>query len=108
MSTGKERYHQYLKSRDWEQKKASKLKASCAICGSTKNLDTHHLNYRNWYDVQKSDLRKLCHGCHFLVHDLMKSGKLVFTSDNHHSRFALMKAAVKKELGLSGKNLFRK
>lgn len=102
-------YRDYLKSDDWKQKRATKRSKNnnCAICNSTEDiLDTHHLNYRNLFDVKQSDLRVLCRRCHFLAHDLMKQGKLVFSNDNHHSKFTLTKTAVKKELGLTGKNMF--
>ena len=102
-------YATYLKSEDWKDKRSLKKKTNsrCAICSSNKKLDTHHLNYKNLVDVQQSDLRVLCHRCHFLAHDLMKNGKIVFRSTNHHSRFTIIKSAVKKSLGLSNINLFR-
>jgi 5-methylcytosine-specific restriction endonuclease McrA len=101
-------YGEYLRSEDWLTKRyLKKLKAKqCGICGSRKNLDVHHLNYRNLYDVELSDLRVLCRRCHFLAHDLHRAGKIRFTSTNHHSRFALIKTAVKKELGITGQNMF--
>lgn len=101
-------YKEYLKSDDWKEKRKRKYKKprKCAICASTEKLDVHHLNYKNLVDVDSSDLRVLCHRCHFLAHELQKSGKIKFTSSNHHSRFALIKTAVKKELGLTGKNMF--
>tara|TARA_X000001036_G_C20559008_1_gene757606 strand:- start:964 stop:1125 length:162 start_codon:yes stop_codon:yes gene_type:complete len=33
-------------------------------------------------------------------------GKIVYKSDNHHSKYAIQKVAVKKFLGLTGKNMF--
>lgn len=101
-------YKQYLKSNDWKTKRARKYKKPrrCAICASTENLDVHHLNYRNLFDVLQSDLRVLCRRCHYLAHDLHKQGKIKFKSTDHNSRFILIKIAVKKHLGLTGKNLF--
>lgn len=101
-------YQDYLKSDDWLTKRyLKKLKAKqCAICSTKDNLHVHHLNYRNLVDVEMSDLRVLCKRCHFLAHDLHKAGKFSFKSTNHHSRFALLKTAVKKELGLTKANLF--
>jgi hypothetical protein len=52
-------------------------------------------------------LRVLCRRCHFLAHELLKKGKFAFSSKSHHSRFTLLKSAVKKELGMATKNLFR-
>lgn len=104
----KETYKQYLKTDDWKVKRGLKRKAQnrCAICAGTKDLDVHHLIYKDLISVEQSDLRVLCRRCHFLAHDLMKVGKIQFRSTNHHSRFTIIKAKVKKELGLVGKNLF--
>jgi hypothetical protein len=52
------------------------------------------------------DLRVLCKRCHFLAHDLHRAGKFKFKNTNHHSRFAILKSAVKKELGLNNNNMF--
>lgn len=104
MSTGQERYRQYLQSDDWKKKRARKRakRDRCAICGDTKRLDVHHLNYRNWTDVQMSDLRVLCRRCHEVAHGLMKRGVIRFKSDSHHSRFAITKNAVRREIGEAG------
>jgi 5-methylcytosine-specific restriction endonuclease McrA len=101
-------YQDYLKSDDWLTKKyLKKLRTNkCAICNSLENLDVHHLNYRGLVDVELSDLRVLCRHCHFMAHELHKAGKIKFTSTNHHSRFALIKNAVKKELGITHRNMF--
>jgi len=101
-------YKKYLKSEDWKQKKNKKYykKRKCAICAETNNLDVHHLNYKNLYDVESEDLRILCRRCHFLTHDLFKQGKIKFKSNNHNSRFATIKNIVKNYLGLGRKNLF--
>lgn len=102
-------YKQYLLSDDWLTKRyKKKLRAKqCAICNSKDELHVHHLNYKNLVDVELSDLRVLCRRCHFLAHELHKAGKYKFRSTNHHSRFSILKAAVKKELGLSRTNMFK-
>jgi hypothetical protein len=101
-------YTEYLKSDDWKQKRAEKSSKTnrCAICASIENIDTHHLNYKNLTDVEQSDLRKLCRRCHFLAHQLLKDGEIVFKNDNHHSRFGILKGAVKRALGIGNKNMF--
>jgi hypothetical protein len=101
-------YKEYLESRDWKEKRKLKLLKGkgCGICGSCK-VDIHHLNYKNLTDVDMTDLRRLCRRCHFLAHDLFKQGKITFRSTNHHSRFAIIKNAVKKELGIYHKNMFK-
>lgn len=101
-------YQNYLQSEDWKTKRSSKRrrKNNCAICNSKDNLDVHHLNYKNLVDVSQSDLRVLCRRCHFLGHELMKQGKVEFKGDNHHSMFTILKAKVKKELGVGTSNMF--
>jgi len=103
-------YKSYLKSTDWKEKRYLKRKRKrgnrCSICASTNNLDVHHLNYRNLVDVLQSDLRILCRRCHFLAHDLIQKGKIRFKSNNHHSKFTIIKHYVKKELGIMNKNMF--
>lgn len=101
-------YQSYLASDDWKQKKKQKFNSvsRCAVCASMDNLHVHHLNYGNLYDCKQSDLRILCKRCHFLAHDLFKSGKFKFKNNNHNSRFALLKNAVKKELGIYSVNMF--
>lgn len=102
------KYQEYLRGPDWKDKRTSKRtkKKNCAICASKENLDVHHLNYKNLVDVEQNDLRVLCRRCHFLTHKLFNEGKIMFRGTNHNSRFAILKHAVKKELGFSMKNLF--
>ena len=103
-------YEDYLESEDWKKKRRKKFarKRRCGICGSTENLNVHHINYGNLYDVEMSDLRVLCERCHKLAHELIKAGKINFKNTNHHSRFGITKGAVKKYLGLKNRNMFRK
>jgi len=104
----KREYQKYLRSVDWKEKRAEKRskRLRCAICASTENIHIHHLNYRNLTDVKQSDLRRLCRRCHFLIHELEKEGKIVYRSDNHHSKFTIQKSAVKKALGITNQNMF--
>lgn len=102
-------YQQYLQSDHWQQLRERKEQKAtrCAICATTKNLQTHHLFYKNLYDVQTSDLRVLCDRCHKLTHELIKEGILVPNQySTHHGLFAATKAKVKKRLGCGNKNLF--
>lgn len=103
-----ESYQQYLKSPHWlTTRYLKKLRArQCGICAARHELHVHHLNYRNLVDVELSDLRVLCKRCHFLAHELHRAGAFRFDSTNHHHRWARLKAAVKKSLGLSTANLF--
>lgn len=97
--TKKETYAEYLRSDHWKnlrRKKYSTGNARCSICGSKDSLEVHHLNYKNLYDVTTSDLRILCHDCHFTAHKLFRKGKIKFHGTSHHSRFAIIKNAVKR------------
>ena len=61
-------YNEYLKSDKWRKKRSERLKIdnyTCQKCGSGRNLNVHHLNYKhlgneNVYD----DLITLCETCH--------------------------------------------
>ena len=108
MSKKADEYRKYLQSDDWKEKRSEKnsKRRRCAICAAKNKIDIHHLNYRNWLDVKQSDLRRLCRRCHNLVHELEKNGKIVYRSNNHHSKFTIQKTAVKKELGITNKNMF--
>ncbi len=102
------KYRDYLNSSDWKNKKTEKNKKrrNCGICGSRDNIEIHHLNYKQLYDAKQTDLRRLCHRCHFLAHKLHKEGEIVFRTTNHHHRWGVLKAAVKRYLGLGRTNMF--
>lgn len=61
----------YLHSEHWSDLKARKLSANpeCQRCGSKFRLDIHHVNYRNIFDVELSDLLTLCRGYHDKEHE---------------------------------------
>jgi len=105
-------YRKYLESNEWKILRAKKLKKNnkyrCAICKSNERLNVHHLFYRNnLANTKLTDLRMLCHRCHELIHKLEKEGKIKYKNKNHHSRFGIIKGAVKKELGIPKVNLFK-
>ncbi len=115
-TNGQKKYQEYLQSDHWKELRARKHKRAsrrngklrCAICGSTDKVHTHHLIYRNWYDVVTSDLRMLCDICHSTAHELISAGVIQpnkYTS--HHAIFGATKVAVKEARGLGNKNLFK-
>tara|TARA_B100001175_G_C19164664_1_gene474561 strand:- start:187 stop:528 length:342 start_codon:yes stop_codon:yes gene_type:complete len=108
MSPRQRKYRTYLQSDDWKKKRAKKRskKLRCAICAAKHNIDIHHLNYRNLTDVKQSDLRRYCRRCHSIVHELEKRGEITYRNNNHHSKFAIQKYAVKKYLGITFQNMF--
>lgn len=101
-------YREYLGSEEWKKKRGEKLKnkKNCSICWSCDNIDIHHLTYKNIFNEPTTDLRRLCRSCHQLTHKLFNEWKIKFTSDSHHSRFAIIKYQVKKYLWISSKNMF--
>ena len=61
----------YLKSDHWTNLRESAIQkhgSVCSSCGSTNNIQVHHLRYSNLYDVTVDDLQILCRPCHFREH----------------------------------------
>ena len=60
----------YLNSQHWHDLRCKKLKENikCNTCKGTSNLDVHHINYHNLYDVSLDDLVVLCRKCHIKTH----------------------------------------
>ena len=103
------KYKEYLQSEHWKKVRTKKLKPvghkmrRCSICGKRWDLQVHHLQYRNWYQVKSGDLRRLCSRCHCIAHKLMKEGNLNLGRAKKNSfRFALTRDAVIKYLKESG------
>jgi len=90
----KQEYKEYLQSDHWRQLRNAKRRKRRVVRCSI-------------YDARTSDLRLLCRRCHFLAHDLMRTGKLKITSTSHHGMFSQLKYGVKKHLGIATKNMFR-
>lgn len=61
---------EYLKSDHWKQLRKEKLQLNpiCEECGSASRVEPHHLDYKNLFDVQVSDLKTLCRKCHEKAH----------------------------------------
>lgn len=60
----------YLKSEHWKTLRGKKLELnpSCEICGKIGVMDVHHVNYRQLFDVQLTDLLTVCRKCHDGIH----------------------------------------
>ena len=56
----------YLHSDHWTNLRAEKLRITpyCENCKATSDLDVHHVNYRQLFDVQVTDLKTFCRKCH--------------------------------------------
>lgn len=61
-------YLDYIKSKTWQIKRTERLKIdnfTCQICGNKRNLNVHHLTYKNFKNENiYSDLITLCGKCH--------------------------------------------
>lgn len=71
-------YLQYLNSDHWQQLRRSKLQAHgcfCDACQSVKDLECHHIHYRNYTDCSVGDLAVLCVMCHKILHRMVKLKK---------------------------------
>ena len=74
---------------------------SCAACGSTENLSTHHVN-RNWRDNRPQNLQTLCSSCHTSLHH--RSGDI---SPRQEKKPCRVCGAVSARADLCGKHLQR-
>ena len=72
--TPKEQYHQQLEHPLWYKKRKIILERDnhkCVLCGSTENLQVHHMKYfknRYAWEYANSTLVTLCRECHQKVH----------------------------------------
>lgn len=72
-NTDRYKYHQYLDSIIWKNKRKIVLerdKYLCQICKILPAEDVHHLNYNNVYNEKLEDLQSLCKKCHNEIHIL--------------------------------------
>lgn len=70
-------YEDFLKSEEWQQ--VSEMVKDrdgnkCVICGSTENLNAHHIGY-NGDRLNEDDIVTLCNRCHECLHDGIKEMK---------------------------------
>lgn len=75
----KSKYEIYLGSEqfaDLRQKVFRRDHNKCRACGSTENLQVHHLSYRNIYHEELDDLVCLCRNCHAAFHAVNELQKL--------------------------------
>ena len=66
-----ENYNEFLKTEEWKQI-AQMVKErdgyKCVICGSTENLNAHHIGY-DGDRMNENDIVTLCNRCHECLHD---------------------------------------
>ena len=64
-------YDEYINSKEWQVRREnfySKHGKVCRCCGSTENIDLHHLNYNRLGYEEDEDLVPLCRDCHGVIH----------------------------------------
>ena len=70
-----ENYKEFLKTEEWK-KIAQMVKErdgnKCVICGSTENLNAHHIGY-DGDCLDENDIVTLCNRCHECLHDGIKT-----------------------------------
>jgi tRNA/tmRNA/rRNA uracil-C5-methylase (TrmA/RlmC/RlmD family) len=88
----------YLNSPHWRALRASKLalKPVCELCGSSRNIQVHHSNYRLIFDVTTDDLVTLCEFCHQDEHEFLEKQKRKEQSIRDKARFKLRKQQRKE------------
>jgi len=70
----KERYHCYLQSAEWKEKRRQvwrRAKGRCEGCkAQAKEMHIHHLTYDRIYNESLDDLRLYCRACHLDAHGI--------------------------------------
>lgn len=70
---GKSDYDEYLKTEHWKITKRLTLehyKNVCAVCGTDKKLNVHHITYENKGKEKLEDLQILCERHHKETHNI--------------------------------------
>lgn len=63
---------EYLQSKEWKELKTMKLLLAdnkCESCGSTHNLELHHIDYTNLTQENFEDVAIVCRDCHQAIHN---------------------------------------
>ena len=74
----KEEYHQLLKDGRWQRRRLEIMQRDdfkCTKCGTTNDLNVHHLRYiegRKPWEYENADLVTLCGDCHKATHEEME------------------------------------
>lgn len=71
-------YKQYLRSPQWDVKRAAAIKADggrCRKCGKAGKLEVHHISYIRMGQERPEDLMALCPDCHRVMDERSGFGK---------------------------------
>jgi phage terminase large subunit GpA-like protein len=97
-------YKAYLQSSQWKSIRESILKRDkgrCVKCNSSKQLNIHHLHYKNIFHEKEDDLITLCEACHRKEHKKPKkksnAKKIMKEGDKcRHCSFPVIKIINRK------------
>ena len=69
----KERYEEYISSKEWKEKRkkvASERNFICEMCKKQvgNKFHVHHMTYKNFMNEKDEDLMLLCKECHEKIH----------------------------------------
>lgn len=101
-------YRQYLNSEHWKNTRERLLErhgAYCDCCGSTDNINVHHLTYKNIGKENDYELIVLCHRCHQIMHDQKRKRRLanefhdVIYGDEVQEKIKELKQLIKTKIG---------
>jgi hypothetical protein len=70
-------YDAYLTSAHWRRvrrRHARKVPPCCAVCGTRRRVELHHLSYLSLGDERPEHLRWLCHSHHRQAHGRERAG----------------------------------
>lgn len=65
-------YADYIKSKEWQATRQRIFRRDdfrCVRCGCSKNLEVHHITYKNLGEEKDDDLATLCDKCHNDIHN---------------------------------------
>lgn len=71
-------YREYMESDDWRRERYRQFDIhgrTCEICGSTSNLQVHHISYERGEYPSDYDCAVLCQECHKRLHSAIDSTK---------------------------------
>jgi hypothetical protein len=94
-------YREYLKTDDWDNKRKAtyrKAKYHCQACKAEgEQLHAHHIKYRDLFHVSvQKELMCLCKECHFLLHEIIKSGDFPTWKEYYGTKYKATKKKYRK------------
>ena len=103
-------YFEYMNSDDWKEERRKQLGIHgyrCEICGSTNDLQVHHISYERGEHPSDEDCAVLCRDCHRKLHYVIDELK------NHEifelkTKYDKWRSGIEDKLGVSLSNYINK